>query len=454
MFRTKLASTLLRKPSRRQPARCVPVLHGLEDRCLLSTFNEYPVPDNGFGVKLSGITAGPDGNVWFTNASIDGGEIESITPAGAITAFPQGPDRPSAIVTGADGNLWFGGKFGSLDHTEINRITTDGTVTSFFLPSIDGALFPIAEVVTLGPDGNVWYGETQYSPGQGVIGHVSPDGQAASSFVVLGSSDIDSITAGPDGNIWFIPGFVDGHYYVGRVTPDFQYSLFEIPGTDNGAWAVTAGPDGNLWATLEHGDRQGHILSSSIARVTVDGQFTEFPLPDGSHAGASITTGPDGNLWFTEPFANQIGMMTPDGQLTEYAIPTPNSNPQAITAGPDGNIWFTEVGSNQIGEIVLNDVTGAAATRGPSPALAQALRAAAVDTVFTGAPLDTVGGVSAQPSAAATVNAGSSLRPLEAVTSSQAHPAVTSAGGLNHHPAQATETADIAGLDDLLLETL
>ena len=130
----------LRKPRRCLPARYVPVLHALEDRCLLSTFHEYAVPDNGFGVNLTGITAGPDGNVWFTNAGdlfrSSRGEIESITPTGTITTFPQPLNtQPTAIVTGADGNLWYGGHFPeSFDHAVIGRITTDCTATRFLLP--------------------------------------------------------------------------------------------------------------------------------------------------------------------------------------------------------------------------------------------------------------------------------------------------------------------------------
>jgi streptogramin lyase len=363
----------------------VPVLHALEDRCLLSTFHEYPVPDNGFGVNLSGITAGPDGNVWFTNAGdvfrSSRGEIESITPAGTITTFPQPPNtEPTAIVTGADGNLWYGGHFPeSFGQPAIGRITTGGTATTFLLPpGFEGQGFGfIVNVVTLGPDGNVWYGQSEYSPGGDVIGHISPDGQATSSFIANdlfgggAQGGTLSMTAAPDGNIWFIPEFLNGHYYAGRVTPDGQYTFFEAPGTDNGLWSITAGPDGNLWASAVHFDRRtSQRLSASIDRITVNGQFTEFPLPDASQAATSITLGPDGNLWFTEPFANQIGMMTPDGQLTEYAIPTSNSNPQLITAGPDGNIWFTEVGSGQIGQFVLNGGGAGSSASGVFPVLA------------------------------------------------------------------------------------
>jgi hypothetical protein len=208
MFGVKFPSASLRKPRRRpqRPVRYVPVLHALEVRCLLSTFHEYPVPDNGLGVNLSGITAGPDGNVWFTHAGTfpHDGELESITPAGAITTFPQPPGTSArAIVTGADGNLWYGGIFReSFEQAVIGQMTTDGTVTKFFGPNFGGFVERV-QVVTLGPDGNVWYGQSMYTPQEGVIGHITPDGQLTEYAIPTANGNPQLITAGPDGNIWF-----------------------------------------------------------------------------------------------------------------------------------------------------------------------------------------------------------------------------------------------------------
>src|SRR5262249_57526583 len=65
------------------------------------------------GTRLNFITAGPDGNVWFTqqpNSNTDPGAIGRITPAGVITEFSAGLSQGSqlhGITTGPDGNLWF-----------------------------------------------------------------------------------------------------------------------------------------------------------------------------------------------------------------------------------------------------------------------------------------------------------------------------------------------------------
>jgi hypothetical protein len=79
-------------------------LEGLEDRCLLS-ITEFPV--NTTGSTPWGITAGPDGNLWFTDFN---GAIGMINPTShAITEIVV-PDTTSSsigITAGPDGNIWF-----------------------------------------------------------------------------------------------------------------------------------------------------------------------------------------------------------------------------------------------------------------------------------------------------------------------------------------------------------
>jgi virginiamycin B lyase len=52
------------------------------------------------------ITAGPDGNLWFTEQV---NQIGRITTSGVVTEFqiPSDSCTPNAITTGPDGNLWF-----------------------------------------------------------------------------------------------------------------------------------------------------------------------------------------------------------------------------------------------------------------------------------------------------------------------------------------------------------
>jgi virginiamycin B lyase len=67
-----------------------------------------------------GITAGPDGNLWFTLRL--GNTIGRITPAGVSTEFaiPTANSRSEGITAGPDGNVWFAETLAS----KIGRITT------------------------------------------------------------------------------------------------------------------------------------------------------------------------------------------------------------------------------------------------------------------------------------------------------------------------------------------
>ena len=73
-----------------------------------STF--YELPDNWVP---EGLTAGPDGNLWFTawlGANSDAAvAIGKITPAGAVTIFPlpEPGTGPATITSGPEHNLWF-----------------------------------------------------------------------------------------------------------------------------------------------------------------------------------------------------------------------------------------------------------------------------------------------------------------------------------------------------------
>src|SRR6266571_5069926 len=94
----------------------------------------------------SGITAGPDGNLWFTE--FDGERIGRITIEGAITEYtvPTLYSGPWGIAPGSDGNLWFT----EYDTNLIGRITPGGAITEYPIPT--SRSFPRG--ITAGPDGN------------------------------------------------------------------------------------------------------------------------------------------------------------------------------------------------------------------------------------------------------------------------------------------------------------
>jgi hypothetical protein len=118
-------------------------------RSVVTEFSTGITPDS----SPSGITAGADGNLWFTE--VKGNRIGRITPSGVVTEFSAGitpNSNPVGITAGADGNLWFTENLGN----RIGRITPSGVVTEFSA-GITPNSGPLR--IAAGADGNLWFTE-------------------------------------------------------------------------------------------------------------------------------------------------------------------------------------------------------------------------------------------------------------------------------------------------------
>jgi streptogramin lyase len=255
-------------------------------------FTHFPAGPGGLLVNATGITAGPDGNVWFTE-TFGGNKIGRITTDGAIVEFPVGTADPVAIATGADGNLWFT----DFANRRIGRITPDGATIDYFPPA--GTLAGNPSRITSGPDGALWFTEF----GSKKIGRITQSG-AITEYPAVGTlaGDPIGITTGPDGNLWFAD---IGARKIGRISTDGA-TIVEYPVPRSGARVngIAVGPDGNLWFT----DVDAHV-----GRMTLAGVVDEFPL-GGAAEPAGITAGPDGNMWFSpgRPGPGNIARATTD----------------------------------------------------------------------------------------------------------------------------------------------
>jgi virginiamycin B lyase len=281
----------------------------------------FPLPTNSFPRY---ITLGPDGNFWFLATQGEGKveygtdtppgfsagfeEIGSITPAGKIhmIPLPSPPKRyPNTMTAGPDGNLWFTETLSEGYVTTIARMTPSGTITGeFSLPSDTDS----AEYITTGPDGNLWF-IIASSIGQDAhakVGRITPQGKITVFDLPASVFDAGAIINGPDGNLWFSVG-----RDIVRITPDGHVKEFPLPtiaGKDQysqpAAGNVTTGPDGALWflAYPQH----------SVGRMTTDGTIQQYPYPAsaafpgiGIRALISGVFGADGTLWFTD--GTQLG---------------------------------------------------------------------------------------------------------------------------------------------------
>jgi virginiamycin B lyase len=69
---------------------------------------EFPVPGQ---LGIAGITAGPDGNLWFTQPDIS--EVDTMSPTGDFGKTYSTLPYPFGITAGPDGNIWFCEGFGN-----------------------------------------------------------------------------------------------------------------------------------------------------------------------------------------------------------------------------------------------------------------------------------------------------------------------------------------------------
>jgi len=286
---------------------------------------EFPTPTS--SSHPTAITAGPDGNLWFTENSSNA--VGRVTPAGLSKEFPltTPASGPKGIATGSDGNLWAT----EFSASKIARVTSAGTVAEF--PTKTAASQP--DGIAAGPDSALWFAESAAS----MIGRVTTAG-TVSEFGVTAGSVPDSITAGPDGNLWFTEMNAGK---IGRITTGGTVHEFPVPTSASAPVDITAGPDGALWFV--------ESAAGKIGRSTTAGQVTEFNVPTSGSGPHALTAGPDGALWFTELGGNKIGRITTVGAFTEFPVPTAASQPAAIATGPDGNVWFTELQAAKIGRL-------------------------------------------------------------------------------------------------------
>jgi streptogramin lyase len=307
------------------------------------SFTQYPVTS-----YTNGITAGPDGAMWFTEGPAN--QIGRISLSGSIKEYPllTPTANPSHIVTGPDGALWFT----EPGAWKIGRISTSGVIVEFPLPACNSEQLCFPQGITSGPDGALWFVDSWAN----AVGRITTSGTITEFTIPTPTSFPWGIAAGSDGALWFTE--YDGGK-IGRITTSgliTEYSLLSpTPGE------ITAGPDGALWFVEDYG---------KIGRITVSGSVTEYALPGIEAFPVGIAAGPDGALWFTEQSivsvgnvirspslglastrsllsvtpTSQIGRITTAGVITEYPVPSGEFDPNLIATGPDHALWFTDTG--------------------------------------------------------------------------------------------------------------
>ena len=116
--------------------------------------NIAELANTGIGSKLGGITRGPSGdcNLYVVDAGQDC-VVRMAMTGQFIVMFLAIGSNPSGIVAGPDGNLWF-------TETGLNRIGRMSTSGGLPAESVVPSPSTLPEGIAVGPDGNIWFTES------------------------------------------------------------------------------------------------------------------------------------------------------------------------------------------------------------------------------------------------------------------------------------------------------
>lgn len=336
------------------------------DACGNPAVTDFPL--SAAGGKPAELAVAADGAIWFTDNGT--AAVGRLAPDGTVTMFPVSAGRdPASIAVGPAGDVWFTQYAFSKPEVPpspegpapppdpsgppaIGRISGDGTVTEFPLPTIDGnrggdpLSGALPRGIAAGPDGAMWFTES----GADQIGRIGPDGTITEYPLPSRNTDHafpDGIIPGLDGALWFHETLAGRLGRIDPVTKTITERPIERPSSSPMEWGgggpLVRGPDGGFWFA---------DWTTTIARVTTAGKMTSFRVAPPADAIRSMVAGPDGRLWFADQRSAALFRMTTKGAVT-LLWPLPGA-PKAyesvggMAVAPDGSVWVAQPWANKI----------------------------------------------------------------------------------------------------------
>ena len=299
---------------------------------------EYPIPTAAVGPEGSRLDPTVPCGSPNRPATGSGGS----PPPGAITEFvlPRASSGPLGITAGPDGALWFT-EVGTAGN-RIGRITTAGQVTEYPLAFSNRQPTDI----TTGPDGNLWFTERAGN----AVGRILHGGSIDEFVVPTALPNLVGIAAGPDGNVWFVE---QGGNSIGRIRPDGTITEFPLPNPNSQPFGIALGIDGAMWFTEAAGNRIGRIevqvapppdLTPPTVTITTPadgavytvGQVVLADYDCADEAGGSGLATCDGPVADGDPIDTSLGTHTFTVSATDVAgNPGGASSTYLVTAPPD-----------------------------------------------------------------------------------------------------------------------
>jgi streptogramin lyase len=310
------------------------VLASASGHAQLSTINYFPS-----GATLSGITAGPDGDLWF-QGSVNGSDvIGEMTNAGQVVAlypvtYSGSSFNRNGITTGLDGNIWFlddgTNSVGVACRVQTTICNHVGDVLEYVIKTPRSRPYSIVS----GPDGALWFTEIAGNN----IGRITTKGKFVPSTgypVAAGSAPYD-IVPGTDGkSLWFTENSGNN---IGQISTSGEITVYQIPTANSYPASITIGPDGAVWFTESGVAQVGQLTIGNVCNSATGSMICEYPSPIPQPG--EMAVGPDGALWIVEQLgtAGDIGRITTNSEGSLFQA---TCCQEFIASGVDGALWFT-----------------------------------------------------------------------------------------------------------------
>jgi streptogramin lyase len=312
----------------------------------------YPLPTETRG---SGLTAGPDGAMWFIGrhgGQYKGGEGEYIGRVAGdweVTEFPLPKGvAGGAPVAGPEGDLWFPTRTaGKGHHFGVTRMTTAGQMHEFTLSTLQGGIGQIAASgdEILATSRRWQHGKFKDDTLDRYL--VSPTGVTLQQRIVFRSACQAAAVVGDAGGFWYAeqcephrPRKPAWHARLVRLAGGVEVASYRLP-YKSFVPTLTIDAEGAVW----FGNLGENGIHTEFGRVAPSGQITSWPVPNADPD--SIAVGPEGRLWFglygKDRAVRELDSIGPSGDLGTpiCAGPKCKYTPYSLATGPDGQLWYS-----------------------------------------------------------------------------------------------------------------
>jgi virginiamycin B lyase len=206
------------------------------------------LPTPGRNYEPLGLAVAADGSAWYTD--IKAGAVMRISPSGEVAQFALDSAivRLGRVAIGPDGSVWFADATGA----GITQLK-DGTFTRHEIASAGGGPYGVA--VT--SDGTVW----ATLQGASKLIRIGPSGAMATIDLSRPGVVPTDVAVGTDGSVWFLQfrGNRIGRWKHGT------FSEFEVAEQNAGLSGLAVAADGAVWFGMVRSSSLGRLRDGKVA---------------------------------------------------------------------------------------------------------------------------------------------------------------------------------------------